>query len=82
MGDESKAITGLPADGSFPSGEFVELIMSRCQECPKHGTWTQTIRDGDGRITQYDMWDVHHANQTGHKKFHQFKLTRSNARIM
>jgi hypothetical protein len=82
MADESKEITGLPPANAFPPGKYVELVMSQCQECPELGSWVQTIRDANGRIVKYDMWDVHHHDQTGHKKFHHFTLTRANKRIL
>lgn len=61
---------------------FVELVMSQCKECPKFGPWTMTVRNSNGRCTEHDMWDVEHNKETGHKSFYQFKLTRSNARIV
>lgn len=85
MGEAQEAPDNLPDVPvliNFPNVAHVEFVMSSCQECPEKGPWTLTIRDGNGRCTQYDMWDVHHSDQTGHKRFHQFKLTRSNSRIM
>lgn len=62
--------------------EYVEVVHHACRECTESGPWTITIRDKDGRATQYDMWDVDHSAATGHKKFYQHKISRSNAHIM
>ena len=81
MGATQDDLPDPPKLSAFPDEAHVEFVMSMCKTCGENGAWVQTVRDGNGRITQYNMWDVHHSVQTEHNKFHHFTLTRSNARV-
>lgn len=86
MDDRTPAATttpNLPAPvraQEVPTGS-VEFVMSQCKECPEFGPWTQTIRARDGRITEYNSWDVEHNKATKHRKFYHLTLTRCDAQI-
>lgn len=84
---EDKAIDPFESVSVSDKREEVQFVNSKCMMCGKMGEWVRVLKDGNGRITQYTMFDVDHYEETGgrkgkgHKEFHHFTLTRNHAEV-
>lgn len=67
--------------------EEIKFVNSKCMTCGEMGEWVRVVKDENGRITEYTMFDVEHYEETGgkkskgHKEFHHFTLTRNHAEV-
>ena len=82
-----KAVDPFESAPSSDKREEVQFVNSKCMTCGAMGEWVLVIKDENGRIAQYSMFDVDHYEATdgkkgkGHKEFHHFTLTRNHAEV-